>query len=119
MCGKKGMRVRNFKREHPVARQRIWQSMRIMRTFSKPDLVGPSDATYANVEQYVTALHRAEYLLIVRRAIEGKRDAHAIYRLIRDSGPHAPRLQRNGDTWDPNLHQVFTGGKRHSQGGEQ
>lgn len=109
MPRRKGDATRLFNRQ-PRARDRAWQSMRILRRFSLPDLNSTAEIGANNAKKYVTGLTRSGYLRCVREKQNGHKDGHAIWLLIRDTGPHAPRLRSNGNTYDPNLHQEFEGG---------
>ena len=94
----------------PCDRDRVWQSMRVMRTFSQPELVATAEAGRENVRRYVRGLLNAGYLAVVRPTDSGRRGGHAVYRLVRDTGPHAPRLRVDGRTYDVNKRAVFEGG---------
>lgn len=104
-----GSRCRVWNR-HPCARDRIWQSMRIMRIFTLPDLVATADAGKANARKYIRGLMRAGYLTVAKKKREGSKGGYEAYHLVRDSGPRAPRLQADGNTYDPNQHKVYEGG---------
>lgn len=105
----KGGHQRLWNRQ-PVARDRIWQSMRVMRRFTQPDLQATAEAGRDNVRKYVRGLVAAGYLRIVKPKDSGRKGGHPIYQLVRDTGPRAPRLQSDGSTWDPNEHHVYHGG---------
>lgn len=109
MARRKGARNRVWKRT-PRARDRAWQSMRILRQFSVPDLVATAEIGRDNAHKYVRGLRRAGYLRVVREKREGVTGGHEAYMLVRDTGPKAPRLQTDGNTYDPNEHQVYEGG---------
>ncbi len=104
-----GARSRVFNRQ-PRARDRAWQSMRILRQFSLPDLMATAEIGKDNARKYIIGLRRAGYLVLARQKDDGRKGGHEIYRLVRDNGPKAPRLQTDGNTYDPNTHQVYTGG---------
>ena len=99
----------------PVARDRAWQSMRMLRQFSIPDLVATAEIGAENAAKYVRGLERAGYLRVGQPQRAGVKAGHAIYRLVRDSGPRAPRMQSNGQTYDPNQQQRHEGGIRWSK----
>jgi site-specific DNA-methyltransferase (adenine-specific) len=84
--------------------------MRILRQFNLPDLVATAEIGKANARKYVIGLRRAGYLVLAREKDDSRAGGHAVYRLVRDSGAKAPRLQSDGDTYDPNIHQVYPGG---------
>ena len=94
----------------PVARDRVWQSMRILRSFTQPDLVATADISTSNVKKYVSGLLKSGYLKVQHERDSGRKGGHAVYRIVRDTGPKAPRLQSDGNTYDPNEHKVYSGG---------
>ncbi len=103
-----GARTRVAKRRTRT-RDRVWASMRMLRTFSIPDLMATSDAGYDNVKKYVRGLERAGYL---RRIADhtGRKGQHARWILIRDTGHIAPRLCSDGTTYDANTARTHDGG---------
>lgn len=109
-------RTRVWNRQ-PRARDRAWQSMRILRQFCLPDLVATAEIGGDNARKYIVGLRQSGYLIIARPKAEGRKGGHEFYRLVRDTGPKAPRLQSDGNTYDPNTHQVYSGGL--AQNGEQ
>lgn len=104
-----GAKTRIWKRQ-PRARDRIWQSMRILRRFTLPDLCATAESGHANAKKYVIGLERSGYLRRIQERRSGYKGAYVVWMLTRDTGPQAPRLQTDGNTYDPNLHQVFQGG---------
>lgn len=86
--------------------RRIWTSMRKLKTFSPTDLsahstVDATAVTPASAAAYCQSLLWAGYLVVKRTAIPGQREA--IYRLVRDTGPLAPRARRVRAVFDDNL----------------
>ncbi len=108
---RKGDHTRRRHRQ-PCDRDRIWQSMRVLRQFSLPDLVATAESGYANTRRYVRGLVNSGYLRLVQPVASGRRGGYAVYRLVRDTGPHAPRLQIDGRTYDVNRREVCEGGVR-------
>ena len=84
--------------------QQMWTAMRGLKSFTPVDLQAHCtpdlrvDLTEASA--YAQALLRGGYLNVVRTAVPGVRDA--TYKLIRDTGPRAPREKRVQAIWDPN-----------------
>ncbi|MDO9527116.1 MAG: hypothetical protein Q7J57_16515, partial [Gemmobacter sp.] len=76
--------------------QQLWQSMRGLKQFSPVDLAAHCRAdlgvTPAEASEYCQALLRAGYLRVARLAAPPARPA--IYALIRNTGPRAPRERR-------------------------
>ncbi len=90
-------------RRAPVARTRIWRSMRILRRFTVPDLAATADASVENTRKYLRDLTRARYVRkitieVPRRGVEGR----AIFALVKDTGPFAPSHAAGG-IFDPNI----------------
>lgn len=109
MARLEGAQTRAYNRL-PRARDRAWQSMRILRLFTVPDLMATAEMGKANARKYINGLRSSGYLVVARPKQEGKKNGHEAYRLVRDTGPRAPRLQSDGRTYDPNQHQVYDGG---------
>lgn len=93
----------NGERNRDSGQHRIWTTMRVMRRFTQLDLVAPSSAARRTVKDYVLRLCRAEYLT----RTELPHNQPHIYRLVRDTGPYAPVLRRDGTVFDPNIERVF------------
>ncbi len=111
MARRTGARTRAWHRQ-PRARDRAWTAMRVLRRFSLPDLAATAEIGLDNARKYCIGLCRAGYLRIVQPKANGRKGGHQVYQLVRDTGPHAPRLQSDGNTYDPNEHRVFQGGIR-------
>jgi hypothetical protein len=84
--------------------QQMWTAMRGLKSFSPIDLQAHCtpdlSVDLAEASLYAQALLRGGYLNVVRTAMPGVRDA--TYKLIRDTGPRAPREKRVVAIWDPN-----------------
>ncbi|MEJ1358304.1 MAG: hypothetical protein RPU42_14450 [Candidatus Sedimenticola sp. (ex Thyasira tokunagai)] len=109
MARLKGSRGRVWNRQ-PIARDRAWQSMRILPHFSVPELMATAEIGNENARKYIKGLLQSGYLVIARKKQNGRKGGHEAYRLIRNTGPRAPRLQTDGNTYDPNEHKVYDGG---------
>ena len=92
------------------ARSRVWRSMRILRQFDQPQLMATAAAGRDNVARYISGLKKAGVIRVVRAKLDGVKGGHEIYQLVRNLGPHAPRIQNDGTCWDPNG-QRFIGGE--------
>jgi hypothetical protein len=91
--------------EKPAAngRDRMWSAMRILRQFSIPDLAAVAVCKNHSAEIFVYALFRNGYLRVVRPRASGVKMGSAIYALVNDTGPLAPRLRSDGTVYDANL----------------
>lgn len=99
------------------ARQQIWNALKVHKfgdaaTIAREASVGIGVARVdaGDARHYLGYLFRAGYL----RVEGGGRGGHkgrAVYRLIRDTGPDAPMIQRLRRIWDPNLKQVVWAGE--------
>lgn len=113
MSGVKGMH--RTVETHRTARDRIWQSMRILRRFTLVDLAATAEAGAANCLKYASGLCACGVLRVVTPRATGKKGGHITFALLRDLGPKAPRLRADGTTYDPNAEAVLAGD--HSQAG--
>lgn len=86
-----------------TARYRAWQSMRMLRRFTVPDLVATAEVRNDNAGNYVRALLDAGFLRVVKPKREGVKGGHPIYLLVRNTGPKPPLVRGHGRTvWDAN-----------------
>jgi hypothetical protein len=89
----------------PSDRARIWTSMRVMRRFTLPELIVTAQAGESNARCYVGELHAAGYIAIAVPHRRGTIGGHQVWRLVRNSGPHAPQRIGRGKCpaiFDPN-----------------
>ncbi|AJF07789.1 hypothetical protein [Geoalkalibacter subterraneus] len=94
MAGKKGMQHRR-RRPHTL-RAKAWQSMRIMRRFTLPDLcrtLGPSRGKndYQNLRKWMSNLCAHGVVVKEGRPVSGRAGDYQVFRLVRDSGPLYPQ----------------------------
>lgn len=66
----------------PSIRGRIWQGARILRQFTRNDLVAVAEASINTVRVYLRALVKAGLL----------RQRGGAYQMVKNTGPKAPRL---------------------------
>lgn len=87
------------------ASEAIWRTIRIMRGFGLAELRAHVSryAAACTVNQYVSALLRAGYLRVTRRA---HRPSH--YQLIKNTGPQPPQILKVKEVYDPNLDAIMT-----------
>ncbi|WP_051445390.1 hypothetical protein [Desulfocurvus vexinensis] len=100
----------------PTKRESMWRSMRMLGEFGYRDLTVTASTAATPVadidaKDYLKHLYRAGYLKVTAPA-HGNRPAR--YRLIRNTGPKPPKVQRIRQVFDPNLNEVVW-----SQGGER
>jgi hypothetical protein len=84
------------------ARQRAWNSIRILRRFQLSDLETTADISHDNVKKYVAGLCKAGYIRIATPRASGVAGGGVVYQLLRDTGPFAPRFGNHG-VHDPNV----------------
>lgn len=82
-------------------RPRMWQSMRVLRRFSTADLMASAEVGRDAAAKYVRFLAHAGYLRVVQAKQSGLTGGHAVYALVRDTGPFAPRIGK-ARVRDPN-----------------
>lgn len=89
--------------------ENMWRTMRMAGQFTPRDVAAMATTDTVTVaestaKQYCAKLLACGYLRVVQKAIPGKRQA--TYRLIRNSGPKAPMIQRVRVVFDPNTNSV-------------
>ena len=84
-------------------RARLWQSMRTLRQFTHADLMATAEAERSSTQKYVRGLCHAGYVCPVPGRLQGQPGSRIAYRLVRDTGPYAPRVAKSGTVTDPNL----------------
>ena len=78
-------------------RNKIWQSMRILRRFCIADLCRTAGATRGNVRKFVKRLEIHGYIAQDGTYVGGRAGEFRPLRLVRDTGPHYPmRCQHCG-----------------------
>lgn len=84
------------------AKDKLWQSMRIMRTFSAPELAAVSEVHVTTADKYVRALHNAGFLRRVAEHKPGQPGTSDTYTLVRNTGPLSPIRHKKGGVYDRN-----------------
>jgi hypothetical protein len=83
--------------------QRVWLSMRVLRQFTRGDLIATAEAGQTAVERYVRVLRDAGYVRLVAERVSGRPGSSDRLALVRDSGPLAPiPRKKGGGAYDPN-----------------
>ncbi|WP_039017321.1 hypothetical protein [Halocynthiibacter namhaensis] len=87
----------------------MWRTIRMVNQFNPRDLALQSSTdevgvTEATARTYCTMLLKAGYLRVLQKAVPNKRQA--IYKLIRNTGPLPPQIQRVKQVYDPNIKEV-------------
>jgi hypothetical protein len=103
-------KLRNATRRHAAAptkqsRQKVWQAMRIMRSFTAADLCATCEVeNRKSVLTFLNQLLRAEY--VARTEGNRGRHEHTRWRLVKNTGPHRPSVINKGKTlWDQNTNE--------------
>lgn len=84
-------------------RARLWQSMRIRRSFRVGDLVATTGVSLYNADKFVRLLLRAGYLSVQSEKDNGRPGGAAVYCLTKNTGPEPPVISQDGSVFDPNL----------------
>jgi hypothetical protein len=92
-----------------TARDRLWLSMRILRRFTMPQACATAGLTEDNARRYLIGLERAGFVRVVLENDSGKAGSFKTYALVKDTGPSAPILRKDGSTYDRNTRTVFPG----------
>lgn len=90
------------------ARQRIWNALRVYKRFTAAEIAPVAEATQDNVQKYLRALARSGYLRLERAKRNGCVDGHAVWKLLRNSGPRCPIVRTDqGSVYDPNSDEQY------------
>ncbi len=89
-------------------RSRLWRSMRMLRRFTVAELLVTAETSRRNCANYLAALMVAGYLRGSKVAEDQKHGRPRMaWCLVRDTGPHAPKVMSGRGVWDPNRKQLF------------
>ncbi|MGC9368676.1 MAG: hypothetical protein ACP5DX_03955 [Paracoccaceae bacterium] len=92
--------------EKPTKQGNMWRAMRGLPNFTPTDIAVHAntpelEVTRQDAHEYCRALRRAGYLRVLQKEEPGRRETR--YRLVRNTGPHAPRERRVRGIYDDNL----------------
>jgi hypothetical protein len=90
--------------------ENMWRTMRMLGQFSPRDIAAHATTDIVSVSEatakaYCSNLLRAGYLKVMIRAQPPKKQA--VYRLIRNTGPNPPMIQRTKRVFDPNTQKAY------------
>lgn len=85
-----------------VARRQAWQSMRIMRRFTRAAILISAEINESNLRKYIKGLLRCNFLDIAQERVSGRPGSVDVLRMARDNGPRPPILHIDGSMTDPN-----------------
>lgn len=94
--------------------ENMWRSMRMLPRFSALELAAHSTTETVNVSEataqsYCSILSRTGFLRVVQKA-DPVRGRKAVYKLVRNTGPRPPMIQRVKQVFDPNTREVHRPG---------
>lgn len=91
MAGKRGQRRRSP--DSTCLRQKMWQSMRIMKRFSRVDIMRTvPGATVTNINKFFARLEVCGYIGKIGSYVSGRAGEYQAYALLKDTGPVMPVL---------------------------
>ena len=93
----------------------MWRAMRRLPSFTPTDIAthanaGGVEVTVLKARYYCQRLLEAEYLRVRQTAIPGQREA--VYSLVSNTGPRAPKTARIQGLLDPNTSSFFPADSR-------
>jgi flagellar basal body rod protein FlgC len=99
----------SFSKARPVTdkRQRAWNAMRYMVVFTAADIQATAEIGKDNLKRYIRALAAVGYLRCIQERRSGASMGHAVWSLVRNSGPKHPLALKDGRVYDPNTDTVF------------
>jgi hypothetical protein len=83
-------------------RRQAWQSMRIMRRFTRGDLMSTTAIGESNLRKFLNALIAVDIVRVVKPRDRRITGGSAVMQLVVDSGPLPPITWTNGEVFDPN-----------------
>lgn len=92
--------------KQPEGRLQAWQSMRIMRRFTRDDLLTTADVGKSNLEKYLKALIHVDIVRVAVPRVSGRPGSRDVLQLIVNTGPKPPVPWKNGQVYDPNTDMV-------------
>lgn len=109
--------------DHHKGTQRMWNTIRSRKIFTLSDLHALSSTTQHPVARSAAMMYLKylEYAGYVKK-IKGTELARATYRLVINTGPKAPMVQRIRQVWDPNVEKVVwpvASEKKEDESGQQ
>lgn len=93
-------------RKKPNGRQRMWMALKALKRFTFKDLALAASVAITTAREYCHLLRDAGYLRLVRA---GRPMCHTelyMFDRAKDTGPLAPRIQKDGALFDRNLGRV-------------
>ena len=90
--------------------ENMWRTMRMIGQFSPRDIAAHATTDIVSVtdttaKAYCTKLLKAGFLKVVSKAQPPTKQA--VYRLIRNTGPQPPMIQRTQQVFDPNTRKAY------------
>ena len=101
MARTKGARCTEAKADN-LSRKQAWQTMRIMRRFTRADILTTAAIEKSNLDKYIRALVRCNFLVVAQERVSGRPGSRDVLRIARDNGPRPPILHTDGSMTDPN-----------------
>ena len=89
-----------------VTRQRMWNSIRVLRKFDIPDVMMAAEVKRNTVSRFFVELSKAGYIRKIhpRGAKQGDR---SVFILCRNTGPIAPIARKKLGMWDENEQKLY------------
>jgi hypothetical protein len=85
------------------AKDKLWQSMRIMRGgFTAGELATVCEVGVTNAEKYLRALRKAGFVRLAGKHTPGQAGSAGRFTLVRNSGPLSPIQHKRGGMYDRN-----------------
>lgn len=81
---------------------RMWRCIRIKKAFNVADIASIANVSAGAARSYLAGLAGVGVIRLVQKYTTGTPGSMNEYRLAKDLGRYAPRIQRNGDVFDPN-----------------
>ncbi|ABE45653.1 hypothetical protein [Polaromonas sp. JS666] len=90
-----------------LARKQAWQAMRIMRRFTRADILTTAAINQSNLDKYLRALINTGFVVVQQERVSGRPGSRDVLRIARDNGPKPPVAHTDGSMLDPNTGQTW------------
>lgn len=81
--------------------------MRIMRRFTRADILTTAAINQSNLDKYLRALINTGFVVVQQERVSGRPGSRDVLRIARDNGPKPPVAHTDGSMLDPNTGQTW------------
>jgi hypothetical protein len=90
------------KKQKKDGKQKVWNSMRWLGTFTLLDIVATAEVGEKNALKYLRSLEKCGYVRRIKDRRSGFVGGNIVWRLAKNTGPLRPLERKDGTLFDPN-----------------